>query len=197
MRHFLSQELVDGYYGGDELSLINFSELEPDQILGEKYVKGGKKMLLVSFKSRINDAHFGRLVFNIIFIWGISTHILFILISSKIGSLLYGCRPWGQLHKTLKFLKKMSDKGPLSFLFVIPITDGRGSWPFPSQLRENLFQNSVRVRGLYSTKQFKDSFLFTISNASEHMACGKKVITNVLGIFNFAKQTSFKLMGLQ
>ena len=89
----------------------------------------------------------------------------------------------------------MSDKGPLSFLFIIPIIDGRGSWPFPSQLKENLFQNSVRVRGLYSTKPFKDSFLFSISNASEHMACGKKVMTNVLGVFNFAKAKQFQLNG--
>ena len=36
----MSQELVDGFYGGDELSLVNFSELEPDEILARKYKKG-------------------------------------------------------------------------------------------------------------------------------------------------------------
>ena len=91
---------------------------------------------------------------------------------------------------------KMSegDKGPLSFLFIIPIKDGKGEWPFPNQLRENLFQNSVRVKGLYSTKEHKDSFLFAISNASEH-GCGKKVITNVLGIFHFPTPKLFQLNG--
>ena len=54
---------MDGFYGGDELSLVNFSELEPDEVLSEKYTKGGQKWLLVSFKSKHNAAHFGRLVF--------------------------------------------------------------------------------------------------------------------------------------
>ena len=76
----------------------------------------------------------------------------------------------------------MSDgeKGPLSFLYVIPINSGRGEWPFPRQLQENLFQNSLRVKGLFSKNMHKESFLFATSNASEH-GCGKKVISNVLG----------------
>ena len=56
----MTQEEVDGYYGGDELSLVKFSDLEPDEILQEKYTKGRKKWFLVSFKSTQNDAHFGR-----------------------------------------------------------------------------------------------------------------------------------------
>ena len=56
----------------------------------------------------------------------------------------------------------------LSFLFIIPIKDGRGSWTFPKQLKENLFQNSDRVRGLYSKEKIADSYLFAISNVSEH-----------------------------
>ena len=86
------------------------------------------------------------------------------------------------------------DKKPLSFLFIIPIKEGRGMWPFPSQLKENLFQNSVRVKGLYSSKEHTKSYLFATSNASEH-GCGKKVITNVLGIFHFPKPKLFQLNG--
>ena len=86
-----------------------------------------------------------------------------------------------------------SEKGPLSFLFIIPITSGRGEWPFPSQLRENLFQNSVRVKGLFSKKVQKDSFLFATTNSSEH-GCGKKVISNVLGVFLFPKPNLFQLV---
>ena len=82
MRHFPSQELVDGYYGGDELSLINFSELEPDEIIGEKYIKGKKKMLLVSFKSKINDAHFGRLFFITFYLNSFKAFLIYIHISS-------------------------------------------------------------------------------------------------------------------
>ena len=82
----------------------------------------------------------------------------------------------------------------LSFLYIVPISEGRGIWPFPAQLRENLFQNSVRVKGLYSTKAFKGSYIFATSNASEH-GVGKKVITNVLGIFNFEKPKTFQLNG--
>ena len=59
----MSQDLVDGFYGGDELTLVNFSELEPDEILARKYTKGAKKWFLISFKSKQNDAHFGRYVF--------------------------------------------------------------------------------------------------------------------------------------
>ena len=87
-----------------------------------------------------------------------------------------------------------TSKGPLSFLFVIPIKDGKGEWPFPSQLRENLFQNFVKVKGLYSSKDYKEKYLFTTSNASEH-GIGKKVITNVLGVFNFPKPNHFQLNG--
>ena len=88
----------------------------------------------------------------------------------------------------------MSEKGPLSFLFIIPISDGTGDWIFPSQLRENLFQNSVGVKGLYSSKAYKDSFLFATSNASDHLH-GTKTINNVLGVFNFSKPKSFQLNG--
>ena len=56
----MTEDLVDGYYGGDELSLVNFSDLEPDEVLGRQIKKGGKKWLLVSFKSKQTDAHFGR-----------------------------------------------------------------------------------------------------------------------------------------
>ena len=57
----MTKELVDGFYGGDELSLVNFSELEPDEVLAERYKKKGEKWLLVSFKSKQNNAHFGKL----------------------------------------------------------------------------------------------------------------------------------------
>ena len=84
----------------------------------------------------------------------------------------------------------------LSFLFVIPIREGRGQWAFPKQLKENLFQNSVRVRGLYTKeKAYPDKFLFAISNVSEHSGLGKSVITNVLAIFNFPKCNLFQLNG--
>ena len=88
----------------------------------------------------------------------------------------------------------------LAFLFVIPIKGGVGTWPFPSQLKENLFKNSVKVKGLYSTTAHKNkdghvAHLFAICNASQHMACGKKVITNVLGVFNFEKDHLFQLNG--
>ena len=87
----------------------------------------------------------------------------------------------------------MNDNSPLAFLFVIPIKGGVEIWSFPSQLNENLFENSVKVKGFYSTTAHKNkedghvAHLFAICNASQHMACGKKVITNVLGVFNFEK----------
>ena len=85
-------------------------------------------------------------------------------------------------------------QNPLSFLYIIPIEEGKGEYPFPHQLRENLFQNSVRVKGLFSKKAYKDKHLFAISNASEH-GVGKKVIKNVLSIFTFSKENSFHLNG--
>ena len=71
----MSQEEVDGYYGGDELSLVNFSDLEPDEILQQKYTKGRKRWLLVSFRSKQNDEHFGRLVFSSIFLFTTNLYI--------------------------------------------------------------------------------------------------------------------------
>ena len=82
----------------------------------------------------------------------------------------------------------------MSFLYIIQIKEGKGFMNFPSQLREHLFQNSVRVKGLFSKKPYKDSYLFATSNISEH-SVGKKVITNVLAIFNFAKPNYFQLNG--
>ena len=58
----MTEEVVDGYYGGDELSLVDFSQVEPDEILSEKFKKGGQKWLLVSFKSTQNNQPLGRLV---------------------------------------------------------------------------------------------------------------------------------------
>ena len=58
MRHFGTEEMAEGWYGGEELSLINFSDLEPDEILEQKYTKGKKKWLLVSFKSKQNKSTF-------------------------------------------------------------------------------------------------------------------------------------------
>ena len=84
----------------------------------------------------------------------------------------------------------------LSFLFVIPIENGKGTWPFPKQLRGNLFQNSVRVRGLYTKdRAYPNDSLFAISNVSEHSGLGKSVITNVLGVFHFSKPKLFQLNG--
>ena len=85
----------------------------------------------------------------------------------------------------------------LSFLFIIPIESGFGSWPFPKQLRENLYQNSVRVRGLYSKdKAYQDEFLFVLSNVSQHSSRhSKSVITNVLAIFSFSKPKLFQWNG--
>ena len=88
----------------------------------------------------------------------------------------------------------MVNRDPVSFLFIIPIASGQGEWPFPSQLKEHLFQNFVRVRGLYSNKAYRDSRLFTITNASEH-GFGRRVITNVLSVFEFKKAKEFKQSG--
>ena len=85
-------------------------------------------------------------------------------------------------------------QNPLSFLYIIPLENGRGTWQFPSQLRQNLFQNFVRVKGLFSKKSYGNSYNFVISNASEHMD-GKKTINNVLGVFNHSKENLFQLNG--
>ena len=83
---------------------------------------------------------------------------------------------------------------PLSFLYILQISQGKATKTFPSQLKENLFKNSVRVKGLFSKKAYNDSYMYAISNASEHNV-GKKVITNVLGVFNFSKPNTFQLNG--
>ena len=71
----------------------------------------------------------------------------------------------------------------MSFMFKIKIDGGKGSFEFPAQLRQDLFQNFVRIRGLYSEKTQKE-YVFVLSNLSEH-GRHKSVIRNILGTFNF------------
>ena len=85
------------------------------------------------------------------------------------------------------------NESDVSFLFVIPIENGMGSWNFPKQLRQHLYKNSVRVRGLYTKDKAYPKYLFSISNVSEHAGQGKSVITNVLGVFTFHKPDLFQI----
>ena len=48
-----------------ELTSVNFKDLDPDEVLGEKF-SGGKKCLLVSFKNKAGGA-LGRYEFNLKF----------------------------------------------------------------------------------------------------------------------------------
>ena len=49
-----------GYFGGEELTLVNFKDLEADEVMAEKYTEGKKKWLLVSFKNK-SGSSLGRL----------------------------------------------------------------------------------------------------------------------------------------
>ena len=40
--------------------MVNFKDLEPDEVMGEKYSKGRKKLLLVSFRNK-GGGSLGRL----------------------------------------------------------------------------------------------------------------------------------------
>ena len=51
---------------------------------------------------------------------------------------------------------RANDKSPFSFLYMIELTQEKGSWSFPTRLKEHLFQNPVRVKGLFSKKVYKD-----------------------------------------
>ena len=46
------------------MSLVDFSNLEADEILGHKWGKGGQKWLLVSFRNKDTGERFGRFVFR-------------------------------------------------------------------------------------------------------------------------------------
>ena len=79
----------------------------------------------------------------------------------------------------------------VSIFLKVPINDGRGAWKFPNQLQINLFQNLVRVRGLYSKTAFTNQHIFVTTNASEH-GSGQKVIRNILGVFEFKKPNLYQ-----
>ena len=66
----------------------------------------------------------------------------------------------------------------MSFMFKIKIEGGKGHFEFPKQLRQHLYQNFVRIRGLYSEKINHD-YVFVLSNLSEH-GSHKSVIRNIL-----------------
>ena len=74
----------------------------------------------------------------------------------------------------------------ISIFLKVPINNGRGEWEFPSQLQQNLFQNTVHVRGLYSESAYPNKQLFVTTNTSEH-GRGQKVIRNILGVFEFKR----------
>ena len=80
----------------------------------------------------------------------------------------------------------------ISILLKVPINNGRGEWNFPSQLHLNLYQNTVHVRGLFSKTTFPNQHLFVTTNASEH-GMGKKVIRNILGVFEFKIPNLYQL----
>ena len=75
-------------------------------------------------------------------------------------------------------------------MYKIKIESGKGSFAFPLQLCQDLFQNFVRVRGFYSEKPHKN-YVFVLSNLSEH-GRHKSVIRNILGILNFSKEKLFQ-----
>ena len=78
----------------------------------------------------------------------------------------------------------------MSFMFKIKIEGGKGHFEFPKQLRQDLYQNFVRIRGLYSEKINHD-YVFVFSNLSEH-GSHKSVIRNILATFNFPKHKLFQ-----
>ena len=58
---------------------------------------------------------------------------------------------------------------PDSLILKIDLIDGVGTNPFPSySLREDLFQNSIRVVGLYCKEGPLHISQFLVCNASEH-----------------------------
>ena len=61
LRDVMTNQIMPGYFSSDELTLVDFKNYTPDQVLGEKFKKGGQKWLLVSFKHKSGQA-FGRFV---------------------------------------------------------------------------------------------------------------------------------------
>ena len=108
-----------------------------------------------------------------------------------LDSSVFGYRPNPQHLKKLTYHNKMSENYEhMSFMFKVKIEQEKGSFEFPSQLRQDLFQNFVRIRGLYSAKTHKE-YVFVLSNLSEH-GRHKSVIRNILGTFNFGWPKTFK-----
>ena len=71
----------------------------------------------------------------------------------------------------------------MSFMFKIKIENGKGHFAFPTQLRQELFQNFVRIRGVYSETALSQ-YIYVLSNLSEH-GSHKSVIRNILAVLNF------------
>ena len=59
----------------------------------------------------------------------------------------------------------------------------KGHFAFPTQLRQELFQNFVRIRGVYSETALSQ-YIYVLSNFSEH-GSHKSVIRNILAVLNF------------
>ena len=58
---------------------------------------------------------------------------------------------------------------PESLILKIDIENGMGQVPFPSySLREDLFQNSIRLIGMYCEEGDLGQPQFVVSNASQH-----------------------------
>lgn len=77
-----------------------------------------------------------------------------------------------------------------SILLKVPIVAGMGEWAFPYQLKNNLFSNFIRVRGLKSQTALAEE-CFVISNASEH-GIRQHIIKNILGVFEFKKPRTYQ-----
>ena len=80
------------------------------------------------------------------------------------GGLVYGSRPDQTRLKESNCQSNMIENfEQMSFMFKIKLESGRGLFAFPEQLLPHLFQNFVRIRGMYSKTAHKD-YVFIVSN---------------------------------
>ena len=72
-----------------------------------------------------------------------------------------------------------------SLVLKVDIHEGCGKYIFPSyKLKDDLFINKINAAGLFCRLGPVKLTLFVTSNCSEH-GFGRKVITNILGVFTF------------
>ena len=143
--------------------MVDFENFTPYEVLSEQYRKNKEKWLLVSFHHKDYRRSFGRFV---IANYKILRHLNLLVYFA--GGLVSGSPPdQTRLKKSNCRSSMIENFEQMSFMFKIKLESGRGSFAFPEQLRPHLFQNFVRIRGMYSKTAHKD-YVFIVSNLRDH-----------------------------